>query len=392
MKKALVTRYKNKILYMLLEDNKEVEVDIYDNDEELIYNNIYVARVKDVVPNINSAFLEIAPGKVCYFSLDEKNVLFLNRKNTTKVCEGDLILVQVVKDAVKTKAAVVSCEINLSGKYAVLTVGKGGFIGVSHKIADKERVTHIKQLVSSYVTEEYGLVVRTDAEYAADEDILAEINSLTQEYKNILKIAGTRTAFTLIKKNESPLRLNLNNAHLEDGDEIVTDDVEIYNEILAENSNAEVRLYEDKEISLMRAYSIETRIDKILSKNVWLKNGGYLVIEPTEALTVIDVNTGRFDGKEKDREETFLKINLEASKEIARQLRLRNISGIILVDFINMKNPDNRKILISDLEKQLYKDRIPTRFVDFTKLGLAEVTRQKKKKPVYEILLSSTFC
>lgn len=392
MKKALVTRYKNKILYMLLEDNKEVEVDVYDNDEELIYNNIYVARVKDVVPNINSAFVEIAPGKVCYFSLDEKNVLFLNRKNTTKVCEGDLILVQVVKDAVKTKAAVVSCEINLSGKYAVLTVGKGGFIGVSHKIADKERVTHIKQLVSSYVTEEYGLVVRTDAEYAADEDILAEINSLTQEYKNILKIAGTRTAFTLIKKNESPLRLNLNNAHLEDGDEIVTDDVEIYNEILAENSNAEVRLYEDKEISLMRAYSIETRIDKILSKNVWLKNGGYLVIEPTEALTVIDVNIGRFDGKEKDREETFLKINLEASKEIARQLRLRNISGIILVDFINMKNPDNRKILISDLEKQLYKDRIPTRFVDFTKLGLAEVTRQKKKKPVYEILLSSTFC
>lgn len=392
MKKALVTRYKNKILYMLLEDNKEVEVDVYDNDEELIYNNIYVARVKDVVPNINSAFLEIAPGKVCYFSLDEKNVLFLNRKNTTKVCEGDLILVQVVKDAVKTKAAVVSCEINLSGKYAVLTVGKGGFIGVSHKIADKERVTHIKQLVSSYVTEEYGLVVRTDAEYAADEDILAEINGLTEEYKNILKIAGTRTAFTLIKKNESPLSLNLNNAHLEDGDEIVTDDVEIYNEILAENSNAGVRLYEDKEISLMRAYSIETRIDKILSKNVWLKNGGYLVIEPTEALTVIDVNTGKFDGKEKDREETFLKINLEASKEIARQLRLRNISGIILVDFINMKNPDNRKILISDLEKQLYKDRIPTRFVDFTKLGLAEVTRQKKKKPVYEILLSSTFC
>lgn len=387
MKKALITRYKKKILYMLLEDNKEVEVDVYDNDEELIYNNIYVARVKDVVPNINSAFLEIAPGKVCYFSLDEKNVLFLNRKNTTKVCEGDLILVQVVKDAVKTKAAVVSCEINLSGKYVVLTVGKGGFIGVSHKIADKERVTHIKQLVSSYVTEEYGLVVRTDAEYAADEDILAEINGLTQEYKNILEIAGTRTACTLIKKNESPLRLNLNNAHLEDGDEIVTDDVEIYNEILAENSNAGVRLYEDKEISLMRAYSIETRIDKILSKNVWLKNGGYLVIEPTEALTVIDVNTGKFDGKEKDREETFLKINLEASKEIARQLRLRNISGIILVDFINMKNPDNRKILISDLEKQLYKDRIPTRFVDFTKLGLAEVTRQKKKKPVYELFM-----
>lgn len=133
MKKALVTRYQNKILYMLLEEGKEVEIDMYNDEENLIYNNIYVARVKDVVTNINAAFLEIAPGQICYFSLDEKNVLFLNRKNTTKVCEGDLILVQVVKEAVKTKAAVVSCEINLSGKYVVLTVGKGYFVGVSHK-------------------------------------------------------------------------------------------------------------------------------------------------------------------------------------------------------------------------------------------------------------------
>ena len=102
MKKALVTRYQNKILYMLLEEGKEVEIDMYNDEENLIYNNIYVARVKDVVTNINAAFLEIAPGQICYFSLDEKNVLFLNRKNTTKVCEGDLILVQVVKEAVKT--------------------------------------------------------------------------------------------------------------------------------------------------------------------------------------------------------------------------------------------------------------------------------------------------
>ena len=148
-----------------------------------------------------------------------------------------------------------------------------------------------------------------------------------------------------------------------------------------------MRLYDDKEISLLRAYSVETRIEKALAKNVWLKNGGYLVIEPTEALTVIDVNTGKFDGKEKDREETFLKINLEAAKEIARQLRLRNISGIILVDFINMKSSDSRKVLISELERQLYKDRIQTRFVDFTGLGLAEITRQKKKKPIYENIL-----
>ena len=387
MKKALVTRYQNKILYMLLEEGKEVEIDMYNDEENLIYNNIYVARVKDVVTNINAAFLEIAPGQICYFSLDEKNVLFLNRKNTTKVCEGDLILVQVVKEAVKTKAAVVSCEINLSGKYVVLTAGKGDFVGVSHKITDKGRQMHLKQLVAPYASDNFGFVVRTGADNAEDGDIEEEIRSLSEEYKKILETAKTRTAFTLIRKNESPLNLNIENAHLEPEDEIVTDDAGLYEEIVSGKHRANVRLYDDKEISLLRAYSVETRIEKALAKNVWLKNGGYLVIEPTEALTVIDVNTGKFDGKEKDREETFLKINLEAAKEIARQLRLRNISGIILVDFINMKSSDSRKVLISELERQLYKDRIQTRFVDFTGLGLAEITRQKKKKPIYENIL-----
>ena len=387
MKKALVTRYQNKILYMLLEEGKEVEIDMYNDEENLIYNNIYVARVKDVVTNINAAFLEIAPGQICYFSLDEKNVLFLNRKNTTKVCEGDLILVQVVKEAVKTKAAVVSCEINLSGKYVVLTAGKGDFVGVSHKITDKGRQMHLKKLVAPYASDNFGFVVRTGADNAEDGDIEEEIRSLSEEYKKILETAKTRTAFTLIRKNESPLNLNVENAHLEPEDEIVTDDAGLYEEIVSGKHRANVRLYDDKEISLLRAYSVETRIEKALAKNVWLKNGGYLVIEHTEALTVIDVNTGKFDGKEKDREETFLKINLEAAKEIARQLRLRNISGIILVDFINMKSADSRKVLISELERQLYKDRIQTRFVDFTGLGLAEITRQKKKKPIYENIL-----
>jgi ribonuclease G len=246
---------------------------------------------------------------------------------------------------------------------------------------------HLKQLVAPYASDNFGFVVRTGADNAEDGDIEEEIRSLSEEYKKILETAKTRTAFTLIRKNESPLNLNVENAHLEPEDEIVTDDAGLYEEIVSGKHRANVRLYEDKEISLLRAYSVETRIEKALTKNVWLKNGGYLVIEPTEALTVIDVNTGKFDGKEKDREETFLKINLEAAKEIARQLRLRNISGIILVDFINMKSSDSRKVLISELERQLYKDRIQTRFVDFTGLGLAEITRQKKKKPIYENIL-----
>lgn len=157
-------------------------------------------------------------------------------------------------------------------------------------------------------------------------------------------------------------------------DEVITDIPEIY-EALSDKEYT-VSLYQDTMISLKTLYNIEKIINDALSKYVWLKRGGYLVIEQTEALTVIDVNTGKYDGKDKDREDTFLKINMEAAEEVERQLRLRNISGIVVVDFINMKD-DNIKILTDELCVQLKKDIVKCKYVDYTKLGLVEITRQK---------------
>lgn len=151
---------------------------------------------------------------------------------------------------------------------------------------------------------------------------------------------------------------------------------------------SETRLvfYEDAQLDLIKLLSLETQLERLLSKKVWLKSGGFLLIEPTEAFVVIDVNTGRYTGK-KTGEETFLKINMEAAEEIAKQLRLRNLSGIILIDFINMKQPENKKMLIETLKAEIAKDSVRTVFVDMTRLNIAELTRKKVRKPLYEQLM-----
>lgn len=389
-RKYIITQYKNKTIGMLLENNREISIDVYDDAPDYCVDEIYVGRVRDIVHNINAAFVEIKPQTVCYMSLNEKfTPLFLNRKNTDKVCQDDLLLVQVKKEPVKTKAGVVSCGINLSGQNIVLTREMAGTVGVSHKITNQTRVKEIKALVTPYVNDDYGFIIRTDAENSTDKEIINSINMLKQEYEELVRIAATRTAHTLMRHTITPVIKNIGAFHPDETDEIVTDLTNVFDEINAytiQNTKLNVRLYDDKMISLLKLYSVESRIENALKKHVWLKTGGYLIIEPTEAMTVIDVNTGKFDGNGKDREKTFFKINSEAVVEIARQLKLRNISGIIIVDFINMANEENRNEMLALLKAELAKDSVSTVFVDFTRLGLAEITRKKIKRPLYEIL------
>lgn len=385
-RKYIITQFKNYITGILIENNKETLIEIFEEEQPYYVDEIYVGRVKDVVSNINAAFIEIKPHTVCYMSLNEKfEPIFLNRKNTNKVCQGDLLLVQVKKEPVKTKAGVVSCGINLSGRNIVLTREMAANVGASRKITNQIRIKEIKNLVAPSVTDDYGYVIRTDAELAADEEITAELDKLTTEYSELIRTAATRTAHTLMKSAATPVVKAIANLHFDENDEVVTDLENVYSSLISA-SVSNIRLYNDNMLSLAKLYSVESRIENALSKHVWLKTGGYLIIEPTEAMTVIDVNTGKFDGNNKDREKTFFKINSEAASEIARQLRLRNLSGIIIIDFINMENENNRKELQKHLEKELAKDNVRTAFVDFTKLGLAEVTRKKIKRPLHEVL------
>ncbi len=385
MEKVIITKHQGKIILMHLDDNLTKDIDVYDSREKSILGNIYVGRVRDIAKGINGAFVEIEPGLPCYLSLNDDKIIFLNPKKNNEVCRGDLLLVQVKREATSGKAPLVSCHIDLESKYAALSSDSERLCGVSRKITDPAKIEELKNIAKPYITDDYGFVIRTEAINATKEDIENELKMLAAKYICLIDAARTRTAFTLIRKGTPKLLMDINSYKLDNGSEIVTDIKEIYDELVSYGFNFPVRMYDD-EISLYRFYRVQTRLEEALDKKVWLKNGGYLYIESTQALTAIDVNTGKNSANGIEKEETFLKCNLEAVYEIARQLRLRGISGMIIVDFVNMKSEKSRERVAKELKNVLAQDPGKATFVDFTKLGLAEITRKRIKKTLFEVL------
>lgn len=390
MSKLIITHYKKQILTALFEERKMVEASCVKEGASAFVGNVYIGRVENIVPSINAAFVEFSKGEKGYLPLAENpHPVFINTKNTDKVCMGDLILVQVERDPVKTKAAVLTTHLNLPGKYAVLVDDSYGEVKVSDKIKNKEKRKHLKELAAPFAVQNCGIVMRTNSSTATDKEIAEELKSLLSCHDEILEKAAHRKAFTCLYEEENGFLRALKNMNFETLEEIVTDDADIFAQIknyLEQNQMATnvLTFYSDKLLSLSSLYSIETRMKEALMERVWLKSGGYLVIQPTEALVVIDVNTGKYSGNKKDREATFLKINLEAAAEIAHQIRLRNYSGIILIDFIDMADGEKNKKLIVELKKAIAADPVKTTYVDMTGLGLIELTRKKVQKPLYE--------
>ncbi|MGN0515315.1 MAG: ribonuclease E/G [Lachnospiraceae bacterium] len=391
----VITVYNDKILSSVYEDGKMVEVSLENEKSSSYVGNIYVGRVENVVKNINAAFVEFSRGVKGYYSLeDNKNHIFLNKKNNDKVCQGDLMLVQVVRDAVKTKPPTLSCNIEFTGKYIALKKNGTG-ISISSKITGVKLKKAIKKSLSSFASEEYGIIARTNCESLYDDDIfsdeelLNETRNIIEEYNRILQIAPTRTAFSLLNERQPDFISTVLNARVDELSEIVTDNIDVYNSIKAlgdESIDEKIKLYDDKLLPLNKLYSIDTQISDALKERIWLKSGAYLVLQPTEALTVIDVNTGKCVQSKNNREEIFFKVNQEAAIEIAKQLRLRNYSGIILIDFIDMKEPSHNTELLELLSGLVLKDPVKTTVVDITRLGLVELTRKKIKKPLFEQL------
>ncbi len=383
----------NKIFCGLYDDKRfyEVKFSDYIRDDEATkvdsIGNIYVGKVKDVVKNINAAFVEYRKGCIGYLSLEEnENVIFLNKKNTDKVCEGDDIIVQFSRAAVKTKFPVLSSDIYLSGRNLVVNIGKSG-IGFSGKIKSEEFKRRINAKFEEIIensTEKFGLIIRTNAENSKDDEIKNELDEILSEWEHIKEIAGMRKCFTLLKGEDAPYIKMIKNLYNNEIDEIITDNEEIYHKLMEiYGGKYSIRLYDDELLPLYKLYSIEKLIDEVRSKKIWLRSGAYLVIEPTEAMTVIDVNTGKCI-KGKKLSETVFNVNVEAAKEIAYQMRLRNMSGIVMIDFINMNNKEYQDKLLEYLTKLVHKDRVRTIVVDITKLNIVEITRKKIEPPVYE--------
>lgn len=391
-RKLIITKLNEKIITAVIENEKIAELHCTEKPETqaIQLGNIYVGRVKNILANINAAFIEVSGGVECYYSIGENPTPIFTKKIGKKpLCIGDELLVQISKEAVKTKAPTVSSKINLTGKYAVLTYGDTR-AGVSNKI-DKSEKERLLELAKAYATDSYGVIMRTNAKEADTEVLEDELKRLTERYHVLTEQAKTRICFSCLQSAPKEYLTELRNIYQEGLTEIIIEDKTIYEEVREYLSKEQpedlekLRFYDDKLLPLHKLYSVETCLSNALKEYVWLKSGAYLVIQPTEALTVIDVNTGKCISKKKD-DEAYLKINKEAAKEAARQIRLRNLSGIILVDFINMDTKEAMDELLNVFERELKKDPIATTLVDITKLQLVELTRKKVRRPLHEVM------
>lgn len=391
-RKILIEKRDHKIRTYFLEDDDVREIHSAPEDQETsarhAVGDIYIGKVKNIVSNIGAAFIEIGNGVNCYYDMkDAKSAFFTLKTGNKPICIGDELVVQISREAVKTKAPTVTGNFSLTGRFAVLTHGNTR-IGVSSKIPKSERERYKEQL-SNYQNGQFGIIIRTNAKDVEFSEVTSEIEGLIREYRKLLETAPSRTRFSCLKSAPPSYISDLKNVYMNGMEEIIVGDKEIYSKIVSyfelemPEKTSLLRLYDNPGFPLDKMYSTQTILEKALRERVWLKNGGYLVIQPTEALTVIDVNSGKNIGKAKD-ESGVMKINLEAAREAAKQIRLRNLSGIIIIDFINIEKEEYTAELLKEFRALLAQDPIQTTLVDITPLNLVEVTRKKVRKPLYE--------
>lgn len=388
----LITKKDGAVLSVRVEDGKVAQIQAQPEDAGSLLGDIYVGKVRNIVKNINAAFVEYEQGKMGYLSLDAK-VCPIHTDGVvsdgTAVLIGDEIIVQIEREAVKTKPPTLSGTLNFPGKYVVLIYGERT-VSISSKIKDAERKQQLRGFLRNNIDGDYGFVARTNCKDASDEKILKEIAFLKQQLENIKKFGVHRAKFNCLYHAPDAYLCDIRDSYDSLLESIITDDDEIFNRIMEfakiyqPEDIKKIKRWDNADGKLDAVYDVTKTLEHALMPKVWLKNGGYLVIQPTEALVSIDVNTGKAISKKKDVQKTFLKVNLEAATQIAKQLRLRNLSGMILIDFIDMKDADYNKQLMDRLRTEFAKDPVKTILVDMTKLGLVEVTRKKVRKSLYE--------
>lgn len=384
--KLILTRYENGVLSLILKNNRIQEISYSKDDNAGNLGDIYVAKVMNVVPNIHAAFIDYQVGRCGYLPIsDNYKPVLLNRQYDGRILMGDELLVQMEKEAIRTKEPVFTMNLSLSGKYCVVT-NANTTKSVSNKLNKLD-----KALLKTYIPADaqYGIVVRTNAKELIEQNdfsaLTTECSHLLAQMNQLLATGIHRTCYSRIFQAVPSYLLELRDNKSLEYDQIVTDDVVLYNELQSfiqsyiPEKEALLSLYTDEALSLHKLYSLETKIQELLQPKVWMNSGSYLVIEQTEAMYVIDVNSGKNTAKKKS-DSYVLSINLEAAREIMRQIRLRNLSGIIIVDFINMEEKFMQEQLMQELKALARLDRIQTTIVDMTPLGLIEITRKKTKK------------
>ncbi|HEU5476567.1 MAG TPA: Rne/Rng family ribonuclease, partial [Gaiellaceae bacterium] len=372
----------------ILEDERVAEVYLERPERRSIAGNIYLGRVDNVLPGMEAAFVEIGLEKNGFLYVDEIVSPELEKGHGRKIQDlisrGQTILVQAVKDPMKTKGARLTTQISLPGRFVVL-VPQGEGLGVSRRLDDDER-NRLKDILKRLDVKEGGVIVRTAAEGASEEDIERDLVFLQRLWRSIQAKAKTAKAPELVyQEAELPLRV-VRDLFTGDFEKAHVDDERTYRRVVGYLKKTSPHMVErviryKEKTPLMEAFGVEQEIKSTIGRRVDLPSGGYLIFDYAEAFTVIDVNTGRFvGGRGKNSggrlEDTITKNNLEAVKEVVRQLRLRDIGGIIVIDFIDMANPKNRATVEEALRTELERDRTKTYVVEISPLGLVEMTRQ----------------
>ncbi len=428
--RLVFTKYKGRHCAALLRGGRLTAAGFYNPAKPDKIGAVYIGKIKNIARNLDACFVEIEAGEVCFLPMKKAVHPFLtNRAYDGRLLQGDELLVQVERDAQKNKQACVTAHISLSDDYFAVVSGSSGFKSSARLSQDRKKrlarllteggilqggqpcsdpraLTDDPDLVDALcraglIPEEgaekrepgrtlppVGIVARTRLGELEDSgQVTDRFFRIATEFYRLFVTALTRSCFSCLSQVppawESLLR---DLASPDEYAQIVTDDPELYRSLSDYCGrylpDREVRLYQDKGLSLSGLYALESKMETALRPKVWLRSGGYLVIEPTEAMTVIDVNSGK--NETGAGEDALCRINHEAAEEIALQLRLRNLSGIILVDFINMKEQESRNGLLEHLRELVRGDRVRTEAVDITPLGLAEITRAKKRQPLAE--------
>ncbi len=381
--------------YALLMNNKVEKLFIDHPEQRSLVGNIFYGTVTKVLPGMNAAFIEIGEEKNAYLPchLLERYVLSDDRKKKEQnsiakfVHQGEKIPVQIIKDATGTKGAKATGIIELSGTHLIY-MPKGRYVAVSKKIADEGKQRFLRGLGARIKEADEGIIFRTSSISCNEEELIAELNQLRLEAKALLQQSSSLHRPGLLLQKDSFTEKVIDSVSKMTGGEVIVDDLSLKQKLeacdLVNKGKVKLHYYHQKE-NIFSSYRAEHEIDKLLKRIVWLENGAYLIFDEAEALTIIDVNTGKFSGKI-DLEDTIVKTNQLAAAEIARQIRLRDLAGMILIDFIDMKREEDKELILQKVEKDLKKDEKQTKLIGFTPLGILQLTRKKTRVTLSEAL------
>lgn len=379
MQEVIINKVNKDIAIYVLEDNSLCEMYVKNADKEGILGNIYIGNVVDIVDGMQAAFVNIGLEKKAFISLKDamkkvdvtKELLDTNIKMSEVLKHDQKLLVQVKKEPSGEKGARVSTHITLPGNYIVI-MPDTDIVTVSQKIENEEEIKRLKKIVKDVLPESFGAIVRTDAEHVEDKLIKQDVENLLELWTKILK--NKANDVSIVYNDYDMVAKTLRDIVNKNTTTIYVNDKEIFNRVSEKVPNIECKFYEN--VDLVSKLGLETEVSKANERKIWLKHGGQIVIDKTEALTAIDVNSSKYTGF-KDLETTTLSVNLEAAVEIMKQIRLKDIGGIIVIDYIDMKEKEHQEQIIEIMKKEAKKDRSRVDIREFTELNLVELTRKK---------------